>query len=78
MKVCEGCKERTYNFFLNFGCKTMLLLNYVNEKMYCVHVMLFTFQFGHLVFVKHFYKFCHKWVKRCVVSAEFYLSFEQS
>lgn len=39
MKVCEGCKERTYNFFLNFGCKTMLLLNYVNEKMYCVHVV---------------------------------------
>lgn len=39
MKVCEGCKERTYNFFLNFGWKTMLLLNYVNEKMYCVHVV---------------------------------------
>lgn len=27
--------------------------------------VLFTFQFGHLVFVKHFYEFCHKLVKRC-------------
>lgn len=39
MIVCEGCKECTYNFFLNFGFKTMLILNYVSETIYLVHVV---------------------------------------